>query len=305
MAPFLGAAALSGNGAIVVIGVASLASATSTRDACRTWVTATSKPTVVWVRSVRPTVAMVAYGVAPLTRLPRASWKQWPAVMIHCGAMRAAEHALSYVVPSVRGMPVIVSFVENGYFPSGTGLPLATAFAGPEAVSTRARPATTTPIVAHSERDLITDIGEASTGGRTGPTSARTVGSADQLDDQRPLARPALDRRGQRCDLDLHALPAGEAAARPVQGVRMPLVGLDQIARAGAVRGHRRHDDVTRQLAGVGPVWPVGPVSRDGPCLAGRSGCGRLGPGWRSRRAPPRARRPRSRLSVARRHLPR
>jgi hypothetical protein len=56
-----------------------LASATSTRDACRTWVTATSKPTVVWVRSVRPTVALVAYGVAPLTRLPRASWKQWPA----------------------------------------------------------------------------------------------------------------------------------------------------------------------------------------------------------------------------------
>jgi hypothetical protein len=60
--------------------------------------------------------------------------------MIHCGAMRAAEQALLYVVPSERGMLVMVSLVANGYIPSGTGVPLAMALAVPDVVSAVASP---------------------------------------------------------------------------------------------------------------------------------------------------------------------
>jgi hypothetical protein len=35
--------------------------------------------------------------------------------MIHVDEIRAAEQALAYVVPSVRGMLVIVSLTANGY----------------------------------------------------------------------------------------------------------------------------------------------------------------------------------------------
>jgi hypothetical protein len=51
-------------------------------------------------------------------------------VTIHQGDSRAAEQALSYVVPSGLGMPVMVSCTANRYRPSGTGLPSATAPAG-------------------------------------------------------------------------------------------------------------------------------------------------------------------------------
>jgi hypothetical protein len=78
--------------------------------------------------------------------------------MTHCGAMRAAEHALSYVVPSVRGMPVIGELRRERVLPVGHGVAVGHRVRGPEAVNTRARPATAAPIVAHSERDLITDI---------------------------------------------------------------------------------------------------------------------------------------------------
>src|SRR5262245_5826591 len=97
-----------------VIGLASLARATSPRGDWTTWMMSMTWP-VVWDRSVRPTVAVVGYGVGPLTRLPLMSWKQWPAVSIHCGATSAPEQALSRVVPPGTGMFVMVSLVENRY----------------------------------------------------------------------------------------------------------------------------------------------------------------------------------------------
>src|SRR4051794_38842221 len=59
--------------------------------------------------------------------------------MIHCGAIREAEQPLLYVVPSGRGMFVMVSLVANRYWPSAAGVPSATALAGPSVESSSAR----------------------------------------------------------------------------------------------------------------------------------------------------------------------
>src|SRR3954462_12930456 len=50
--------------------------------------------------------------------------------MIQVDEMRAAEQALAYVVPSVRGMLLIVSLTAKGYCPAAAGVPCATAAAG-------------------------------------------------------------------------------------------------------------------------------------------------------------------------------
>ena len=77
-------------------------------------------------------VAVVGYGVAPLTRLRFTSWKQWPAVMIHVReivvALLDAPAAVSACVG--RGMSVIVSRTANGSCPGDAIVPWATASAG-------------------------------------------------------------------------------------------------------------------------------------------------------------------------------
>src|SRR5205823_2093827 len=85
-------------------------------------------PGVAWFTV--PSSTDVGYGTGPETRLRLASWKQWPAVMIHFAAISEPEHALLYLVPSGFGMFVIVSFAAKPNFPAGTSEPLATADAG-------------------------------------------------------------------------------------------------------------------------------------------------------------------------------
>src|SRR3954470_5274316 len=86
---------------------------------------------------VVPSSTDVGYGTGPDTGLRAASWKQWPAVMIHFLAIKEPEQALLYLVPSGFGMSVMVSFAANLNVPCGTSEPLATADAG-AAVTTAA-----------------------------------------------------------------------------------------------------------------------------------------------------------------------
>jgi hypothetical protein len=82
---------------------------------------------VVSASSVRPTWAVVVYGTGPLVGTRLTSWKQWPAVRIHCRAISEPLQPLSRVVPSGLGMFVMRSFTANGYWPSAAGSPSATA----------------------------------------------------------------------------------------------------------------------------------------------------------------------------------
>jgi hypothetical protein len=62
--------------------------ATSFSLAWRTSVALRAMPDSV-ASSVRPSVTVVGYGVLPETRSRWASWKQWPVVRTHSGAMSA------------------------------------------------------------------------------------------------------------------------------------------------------------------------------------------------------------------------
>ena len=111
--PIVGFERFSRIGSMSVIGLLSLASATSAVGDCRTAITVTSCPSVP-VRSARPTVATVVRATSFETCLPWAFLKQWPAVSTHCGAISPPEHELSRSPPSAVGMSVIVSLTENG-----------------------------------------------------------------------------------------------------------------------------------------------------------------------------------------------
>lgn len=59
-------------------------------------------------------------------------------MITHWAATSAPEQALLRRPPVGVGIPVIVSFTENRYFPSGTGSPFAIAYAAPGTPSTPA-----------------------------------------------------------------------------------------------------------------------------------------------------------------------
>src|SRR5689334_16986611 len=72
MAPVFGAAVANGSVGTSVTAVANRPNATSVRGACRTSTTSITYPDVP-DRSVRPIVAVVGYGVGPLTGFPLTS----------------------------------------------------------------------------------------------------------------------------------------------------------------------------------------------------------------------------------------
>jgi hypothetical protein len=170
--PTAGASRPTRIGLMSVMGVSSLASATSAVGDCRTATTLTSWPAVP-VRSVRPTVAVVRSATGYSTRTPSKVRKQCPAVITQRGATRAPEQALLRRPPSAVGIPVMVSFTENVYLPSGTGSPLAIAAAGPAAPPSRpaAMAGTSTADVSidlHLRRTGESPHGSGSAGRRSG-----------------------------------------------------------------------------------------------------------------------------------------
>jgi hypothetical protein len=92
--PAAGAPVGSRSGATSVTGAESWASAMSVVADWRTEVTRRLSPGY-RVTSTVFSVAVVAYGVGPLTRTRLTSWKQCPAVMIQVGDTSAAEQELS------------------------------------------------------------------------------------------------------------------------------------------------------------------------------------------------------------------
>src|SRR3954470_12790850 len=92
--PTAGRWVFSGSGATSVTGADSRARAMSAPlGACRTSTTSGVSPGEVVVLTVLR-VAVVRYGVAPLTRAPLTSWKQCPAVTIQVREISAAVQPL-------------------------------------------------------------------------------------------------------------------------------------------------------------------------------------------------------------------